>query len=102
MVKRGFDSPSRLWLPQWGSFFMQFFCTSMTEIELLTERWFCVQEARLKEMQKITEKTPRHSRHELIGLLNDDPFWGHIFNVLEKAIREVEPDHPFLSESNPY
>ena len=29
MVKRGFDSPSRLWLPQWGSFFMQFFFAPM-------------------------------------------------------------------------
>ena len=71
----------------------------MTEIELLTERWFCIQEARLKEMQKITEK---HSRNELgavIGLLNDDPFWDHTFDLLEKAIREIDPDHEFLTEN---
>ena len=71
----------------------------MTEIELLTERWFCIQEARLKEMQKITQKHSRNELGSLIGLLNDDPFWEHIFDVLEKAIREVDPDNELLGEN---
>ena len=71
----------------------------MTEIELLTERWCCIQEARLKEMQKITEKTEPNARHTLSGLLNGDPFWEHILDVLEKAIREIDPDPSFLTEN---
>ena len=31
----------------------------MTQIELLTQRWNCIQEARLKEMQEIAKKDIR-------------------------------------------
>ena len=71
----------------------------MTEIELLTQRWDCIQEARLKEMQKIAEKTDRRQHFALIETLNEDPFWEHTFDVLEKAIREIAPDHEYLTEN---
>lgn len=69
----------------------------MTELELLTERWYLIQEARLKELQKLTEKTPRNAQMALIEQMNGDPFWEHIFDLLEKAIFEIDPQHPFLS-----
>ena len=71
----------------------------MTEIELLTQRWFCIQEARLKEMQQIAEKTDRRQHFALIELLNGDPFWEHIFDNLEAAIREIDPNNELLVEN---
>ena len=71
----------------------------MTELELLTQRWFLLQEARLKEMQEIAAKTDRSQHFSLIQMLNGDPFWESAFDILEKAIREIDPDHEFLSEN---
>ena len=71
----------------------------MTQIELLTARWFLLQEARLKEMQEIASKTDRSNHFALIQILNGDPFWENSFDILEKAIREIDPGHEFLSEN---
>ena len=71
----------------------------MTEIELLTQRWFLLQEARLKEMQEIAAKTDRSQHFSLIQTLNGDPFWENAFDILEKAIREIDPNHEFLTEN---
>ena len=72
----------------------------MTEIELLTERWNCIQQARLSEMQEIATRTDIRQRMSLVEALNADPFWEHIFDLLEKAIREVDPDHDYLPENH--
>ena len=72
----------------------------MTEIELLTEGWNCIQEARLKEMQEIATRIYAREHCALVEVLNADPFWEHIFDLLEKAIREVDPDHDYLPENH--
>ena len=72
----------------------------MTQTELLTERWDLIQQARLSEMQELAEKTDIRQRMSLVEAMNADPFWEHIFDLLEKAIREVDPDHDYLPENH--
>ena len=72
----------------------------MTQIELLTQRWNCIQEARLKEMQEIAKKTDIRKHMSLVEALNVDPYWRLIFDLLEKAIREVDPAHDYLPENH--
>ena len=50
-------------------------------------------------MQEIASKTDRSNHFALIQILNGDPFWENSFDILEKAIREIDPDHEFLSEN---
>ena len=71
----------------------------MSEIDFLTERWYCLQEARLKEIQAVTAKYERNQRLAVFQRMNEDPLWEYIFDVLEKAIREVDPNHELLSEN---
>ena len=71
----------------------------MTPIELLTQRWFCVQEARLKEIQAIVEKVDVRQRAAVVEQLNSDPFWENNFDILEKEIRKVDPDNELLTEN---
>ena len=58
----------------------------MTQIELLSERWACIQEARLKEMQEIAKRTDAREHYALVEILNSDPFWEHIFDLLPAAV----------------
>ena len=50
-------------------------------------------------MQKIAEKTDVRQLSSLVQTLNSDPFWEHTLDLLEKAIREIDPDHEFLTEN---
>ena len=72
----------------------------MTELELFTKRWDVLQEARLKEMKQISEKVDPRQHVALIQHLNSDPFWEHSFDILEGALRELDPDHSYLPENN--
>ena len=67
----------------------------MTPIELLTERWFCIQEARLKELQEVT----RHNNPALFTQVQNDTFWDVVFEDLEQSIRDLDPDHSLLTEN---
>lgn len=72
----------------------------MTQIELLVARWNHLQHARLNEMQELAEKTDIRQRMSLVDALNADPYWEHLFDLLEKAIREVDPAHDYLPENH--
>ena len=51
-------------------------------------------------MGEITLKLPSGpGRWEMIQAMNEDPFWESIFDGLETQLREVYPDHPYLSEN---
>ena len=71
----------------------------MTQIELLVARWDHLQHARLNEMQELAEKTDIRQRMSLVDALNADPYWEHIFDLLEKVIREVDPAHDYPLET---
>ena len=72
----------------------------MTEIDFLTQRWYCFQEARLKEIQTVTAKYERNQRLAVFQRMNEDPLWEQIFDVLEAAIREVDPNNELLPENH--
>ena len=66
----------------------------------LTSRWEILQQARHNEMGEITLRLPSGpGRWEMIQAMNEDPFWENIFNGLETQLREVYPDHPYLTEN---
>ena len=66
----------------------------------LTSRWEILQQARLTELSEITLKLPAGpGRWDAIQTLNEDPFWESIFDGLETQLREVYPDHPYLTEN---
>ena len=66
----------------------------------LTSRWEILQQARLTELGEITLKLPAGpGRWDAIKAMNEDPFWEQIFDGLETQLREVYPDHPYLSEN---
>ena len=71
----------------------------MTPVEILTKRWDCIQEARLKEMQHITSEAIPQLTHSVVDYLNNDPFWEGVFDQLETQLRFHDPAHSYLPEN---
>ena len=72
----------------------------LTELDYHVVRYDLLREARLKETQLVAGNLNFREMVAGMQVLNEDPFWEHTFNILELAIRELDPTHEYLPENH--
>ena len=71
----------------------------MTPVEILTNRWDRLQEARLREVNDLTKNAAPGGQVVMVDYLNRDPFWEGLFDQLETQLRFHDPAHSYLPEN---